>query len=284
MSRFLHSLLLGVVLALAAGCAAPAPSAKQTQPETVRVAVIGGQVETGFWEALAARFEAATGHPVELVAAGPKRVIAEAFRKGEADLITMHASDTIINLVADGYAVDPQPWLKNDLIIVGPPEDPAGIQGMTDAGEALRKIRQEGSPFVVHASLGAQEVLREVLDSADLSLNPDQTTLLSTDKAYGVLQIAAEQQAYTLVGRIPFLSGKLPNNGLVLMVRGDPRLRRPYVAAVANVARFPSAHVAAARQLAAFLMQEETQQWIAEYGRGQIDDQPLFSRVQGGSR
>ena len=36
----------------------------------------------------------------------------------------MHASDTIVNLVADGYAVDPQPWLKNDLVIVGPRDDP----------------------------------------------------------------------------------------------------------------------------------------------------------------
>jgi tungstate transport system substrate-binding protein len=82
------------------------------------------------------------------------------------------------------------------------------------------------------------------------------------------------------VGRIPFLDGKMPNDGLVLMVRGDPLLRRPYVVEVASAARFPSARVAAARQLAEFMRREETQQWIAEYGRGQLDDQPLFLRVQ----
>jgi tungstate transport system substrate-binding protein len=268
-------------MALVAGCVGQTQPGR-AQPETVRVAVIGGQVETGFWEALATRFEKATGHQVEVVASGPKRVIAEAFRRGEADLITMHASDTIINLVADGYATDPQPWLKNDLVIVGPPEDPAGIRGMTDAAEALRKIKASGSAFVVHASLGAQDVLRDVLDSAEVSLDPQKTTLLFTDRAREVLKIASEKKAYTLVGRIPFLNGKLPNDGLVLMVRGDPQLRRPYVVAVASAERFRSAHVAAARQLAEFMRQEETQQWIAQYGKGQLDDQPLFMRVQAG--
>jgi tungstate transport system substrate-binding protein len=270
-------------MALVAGCAGQTQPGR-VQPESVRVAVIGGLVETGFWEALATRFEKATGHRVEVVASGPKRVIAEVFRRGEADLITMHASDTVINLVADGYATDPQPWLKNDLVIVGPPEDPAGIRGMTDAAEAICKIKAGGSAFVVHASLGAQDVLRDVLDSAGVSLDPQKTTLLFTDKAREVLKIASEKKAYTLVGRIPFLDGKLPNDGLVLMVRGDLRLRRPYVVAVASAERFRSAHVAAARQLAEFLRQEETQQWIAQYGKGQLDDQPLFMRVQVGSR
>jgi len=270
--------VLAPAVALAAGCAGPART--QAAPrETVRVAVIGGMVETGFWAALAERFQEAAGYHVEVVASGQKHAIAEAFRRGEADLITMHASDTIINLVADGYATDPQPWLKNDLVIVGPPDDPARVRGLTDAGEALRRIRESGCTFVVHSSLGAQDVLRDVLDSAGVSLDPEKMVLLFTDKARQVLQIAAEKKAYTLVGRIPFLSGKLPNDGLVLMVRGDPQLRRPYVVAVADPARFPSAHVEAAKRLARFLKSEETQQWIADYGRGQLDDQPLFIRL-----
>jgi tungstate transport system substrate-binding protein len=193
----------------------------------------------------------------------------------------MHASDTIINLVADGYAVDPQPWLKNDLVIVGPQADPAGIRGMTDAGAALKKIVDHRSPVVVHASLGAQEVLRDVLDGAGVALRPETTTMLLSEQARQVLKTAAEKNAYTLVGRIPFRSGKLPNAGLVLMVQGDPALRRPYVVAVANPRRFPEARVAAAAGLVAFLRSEETQRWIADYGRGQLDERPLFFRVVG---
>jgi tungstate transport system substrate-binding protein len=261
-------------LLVCSGCVSPAG------PKVpVRAVVIGGVVETGLWQALTERFTRETGWPVEVVASGPKSPITRAFIDMQADLVTMHSSDAIINLVADGYAVDPQPWLKNDLMIVGPPSDPAGIRGMTDAGEALSRIAQRGAPFVVHASLGAQEVLRSVLYAAGVDLDERHTTVLLSDRAREVLQIAAERQAYTLVGRIPFLSGKMPNAGLEIMVRGDPRLRRPYVVVVANQARFPSANTPGAAALARYLRAERTQAWIAEFGRGQLDDYPVFFRV-----
>ncbi len=255
-------------------------SVPNDSPVIIRAAVIGGMVDTSFWDALTQRFEEQTGYKVEVVATGPKRIIADAFRAGKADIITMHASDTIISLVADGYARNPQPWLKNDLVIVGPPDDPAGVRGLTDAGAALRRIVQRDSRFVVHSSLGAQEVLRELLDSAGVTLDVQRTTILLSDRAREVLPIAARQRAYTLVGRIPFLSGKMPNDGLQLMVRGDEHLRRPYVIAVADPVRFPEARVVAATALAGFVRQEATQAWIAEYGRGLIDSEPLFFRVR----
>ena len=247
-------------------------------PQPIRVAVIGGMVETGFWQTLSQRFQQASGnrYKIEIVASGPKDIIAKAFRQGQADLITMHACDTIINLVADGYAVDPQPWLKNDLILVGPREDPAHIRGGTDAAEAFAKIAAARAPLVVHSSLGAQEVMRDVLNAGEVSLPSEHMTLLFTERAREVLKVAAQKQAYTLVGRIPFLNGKLPNEGLQLMVRGDPRLRRPYVVATANPRTFPQAHVEGATALAAFFRQPETQQWIASYGAGQLDKLPLF--------
>jgi len=260
------------------GCVGPRGEPAAARP--IRAAVIGGVVETGLWAGLAERFERQTGHRVEVVASGPKRLIARAFREGQADLITMHSSDTIIHLVADGYALDPQPWLKNDLVIVGPPQDPASIKGLTDAGETLRRIIDSHSRFVVHASLGAQEVLRDILDAEQLSLDPQRMTVLFEDRSREVLRIAADERAYTIVGRIPFLDGKLANAGLDLMVRGDPRLRRPYLVAVADPRRVPGANLPAARQLAAFLRARETQEWIAEFGRGELDDEPIFFRVE----
>jgi tungstate transport system substrate-binding protein len=236
-------------------------------------------MESGFWPDLAKRFETETGIKVDVVASGNKADIASAFPAGKADLVTMHASDAILNLVADGYAADPQPWARNDLLIVGPPSDPAGIRGMTDAAAALRKIADTRSEFVVHASLGAQEVLRSVLDAEGITLDPDHTLVLFNDRTRQVLHVAAERKAYTLVGRIPFLDHKLPNDGLEAMVRGDPRLRRPYLVAVADPHRFPAVHAATARRLAAWLREPRTQAWIAGYGRGRWDDQPLFFPV-----
>jgi tungstate transport system substrate-binding protein len=269
-----------LITAIFAGCGR-GPVLSLGSPQPIRVAVIGGMVETGFWQALSERFQRASRnrYKIELVATGPKHIIAAAFRKGQADLITMHACDTIINLVADGDAVDPQPWLRNDLILVGPHDDPAKIRGLGDAAEALAKIASAGAPFVVHSSLGAQEVLRDVLNAGNVHMPSDHLTILFTDRARDVLKIAAEKHAYTLVGRIPFLNGKLPNQGLELMVRGDPRLRRPYVVATANPRHFPQAHVEGALALAAFLRKPETQEWISTFGIKQLDDQPVFFPV-----
>jgi tungstate transport system substrate-binding protein len=250
-----------------------------TTGPSVRVAVIGGMTFTGFWDALASRYEQETGVRVELIATGEKNDIATVFRKGGVDVITMHACDTIINLVSEGLAMDPQPWMRNDLIIVGPPADPARIEGMTDAAGALKKIAETKSPFVVQSSLGSQEVLLNILGPNQIILDPAQTTVMFDDRTRSVLTVAGEKHAYTLVGRVPFRSGRAPNNGLAVMVQGDERLRRPFIMEIANPARVPGARVEEARRFAGYCRTPATQAWIAEYGRGKIDDLPLFFPV-----
>ena len=101
---------------------------------------------------------------------------------------------------------------------------------------------------------------------------------LSSSPASSSLVRASAEEAYTLVGRIPFLNGKIPSARLVIMVRDDPRLRRPYVVVVARAGENDARH-AAAVQLAAFLRSPPTQRWIAQFGRGELDDRPLFFPV-----
>jgi tungstate transport system substrate-binding protein len=256
-------------------------------PEAVRCAVIGGMSDTGFWPALCNRFRQAAGLQVEVVATGPKHEIADAFRAGQADLITMHASDTIINLVADGVAENPQPWARNDLVIVGPAADPARIQGNSDAVAALGRIIASKSKLLLHQSLGTNEVLHDLLAEGRLNLDPETTIVLPSDRHRQMLERAARENAYTLVGRIPFLGGKIGRASLEIMVAGDPRLRRPYVVAVRTATGPGDARHEAARRLAEFLRSPDTQQWIADFGRGKLDDRPLFFPVvvaQGNSK
>ncbi len=144
-----------------------------TQPtRVIRAAVIGGMQDTRFWPDLIEKYEKETGVHVEVVASGPKDGIAKVFRLGNIDIITMHSSDAIMNLVADAYASDPQPWARNDMVIVGPEDDPAGIKGMRDAAGALKKIAATKAPFVIHSSLGAQEVIADIMADHDISFDP----------------------------------------------------------------------------------------------------------------
>lgn len=242
-------------------------------PQTIRCAVIGGMVETGFWPALADRYHAQTGHTVQVVASGPKQVVVDAFRKGGVDLVTFHASDAFVNLIADGLADDPQAWVRNDFVIVGPSDDPGGIRGELDAVTAIRKLIAAKQPILTHASNGADGVLHELLEAGHLVIPAAQTVVFASENQHELLDRAAEAHAYTLLGRIPFQSGKVHRDGMALMVRGDPRLRRPFLVAAAfgNNPR-----LAAARDLIHFLREPATQEWIATFGKGRYDDAPLF--------
>lgn len=245
--------------------------------EAIRCVVIGGMTQSDFFQAVASRFEKQTGKRVHISYSGPRHAIAHQFVEMDADLITMHASDTIINLVANGFAADPQPWARNDMVLVGPPSDPAGIKGEKSAIKAITKIVDSGSKFLVHSSQGTTEVLHGLLLEAELDLNPEKTISLPSDRHRQFLEKVVKEEAYTLVGRIPFLNAKLPQAGAQIMVQGDPLLRRPYLVAVTSRKDDPRAQ--GARELAAFLRTPETQDFIATFGRGDLDDQPLFFPV-----
>ena len=240
-------------------------------PATIRCAVIGGMLETGFWNELTTRYERRTGNHIVLAASGPKPIVVDAYRKGGIDLVTFHASDAFVNLVADGLAVDAQPWVRNDLVIVGPADDPAHVRGMTYAVAAVKQIVAAKASFVIHASMGADGVLHDL----GVAIPPDQTIVFDGENQHQILDRAAEHHAYTLVGRIPLVDGKLKREGIELMVRGDPKLRRPYLVATA-----PNAP-AAARDFAAWLRSPDTQAFIATFGAGKYDAEPLFYPVVG---
>jgi tungstate transport system substrate-binding protein len=254
------------------GSSAP-PEVTRTPPTTIRVAVIGGMMDTGFWPELVTRFERSTGHTIELAATGPKTQVLAAFKRGGIDVIIVHACDAMVNLVADGLAEDPQPWTRNDIAIVGPKADPAGIRGERDAVVALKKLIAAKAPVIVHGSYGADGVLHDLLEDNGLHLDPAQTIHFQGENQRAVVKQAAEIGGYTLVGRIPMLTGKLKAEGIEILVKGDPRLRRPYLVQTSTQAG------PAARELAGWLRSKATQAFITSFGIGTYDDAPLFFPV-----
>jgi tungstate transport system substrate-binding protein len=274
-------LFVMVLFAIVSWSSGPTNLVAEPKPEsqTIRCAIIGGMVDTGMWTELAARFAEKTGHRIEVVSHGNKRTIAPLFRQGEIDLLTMHASDVVINLVADGYGINPQPWARNDLLLVGPPNDPAGIKGETDAVKALQKIISSKNKFLTHPSLGTNEVLADLLTAGNLELDDQNVVHLSSDRHREMLKRAQEEKAYTIVGRIPYLNSKINSHGMEVMVQGDPHMRRPYVVIVAN-RDAADPRLIAANQLATYLRSTEVQAWLKEFGKGKLDAYPLFFPIE----
>ncbi len=272
-----RSVLKPLAVLVLAGAAAIGAHAEEKP--VVRVAVIGGMTMTGMWQELAAKFEADTGWKTQLVATGPKAVLAEPFKRGEIDLLTMHSSDETTDLVADGYGVNLRPWARNEHTIVGPPSDPAGIRGMKDGAEALKKIAAAKAPFVDFYGPGSRELTHKLWQRAGLKPEGDWVLKDESTSPQAIVAFAEQKQAYVVVGRIPVTNGKMPVGKMEVMVQGDPEMRRPFVVMEANPGKFPKTNVAGAKALADWLVGAPGQTFLIEYGKKQAGGIALYFPV-----
>lgn len=255
----------------------------ERQPRVVRVVIIGGMVQTtDMWFAVADKFEEKTGYKVELVKGGTVDVISKWFEAGTADLLTMHSTDTTTNLVADGYGVNMRPWVHNDVVIMGPEDDPAGIAGMTDGVEAFAKIVEAGERgealFVDLWGIGKRELGQTIWERVGIEpVNEPWFVKDSSDnKKKQLTYVASLGNAYCLFGRVPIIKKKNNTGGLKIMVEGDPMMRRPYIVMEANPRKFPEANFVGARKLSNFLLSKEIQDFLPTYQVEEFEGIPPY--------
>ena len=279
--RMKNNLLLAAglfALLLNASCSQKANAPADSH--VVRCAVIGGMTMTGLWPAIAKMFEAQTGYRVEVVATGPRRELDKAMRAGKVDLLTMHSGDITTDLVADGFGVNMRPWTRNELCIVGPPDDPAHVRGMTIGAEALRKIAETKSRFVDFQGIGSRELVHMLWRLANLEPKGDWVIKDDTVSKWNILQFARTNHAYVVVGYIPAQMGKMPAEGMEILVKNDPVMRRPFIVMETNPRKFPQANFMGARALSDFLLSAKVQNFLLEFGRQTNGSGPLFFPVE----
>ena len=193
---------------------------------------------TGLWPKLTAMFETESGYKVEIAATGERPVLDKAFREGQIDLITMHSGDITTTLVADGFTTNMRPWAMNELLVIlGPKNDPAGIRGMKDGVAALKKI-SAGFKFVDFNDIGSREVAQSLWQKAGIDPRGDWLIKDESENKFEILQFARQSGAYVIVGRIPARMGRMPAEGMEIMVEGDPVMRRPFIVMEANPKNF----------------------------------------------
>jgi len=251
----------------------------EPRPDTVRTAVIGGMTMTDLWPEIAKRFEAKTGLKVVVVATGQRPILAQAFREGKADLLTMHSGDITTDLVADGYGTNMRPWTRNNLVIVGPPSDPAKIKGMKSGEEALRRIAEAKARFIDSLGMGGREVWHRACHRAGVARKGDWILKDEADHKHNILLFAQKHNAYVIVGRMPVVFGKMPKGQMEIVVEADPKMRRPYIVMEANPKRLPKANHKGARALSDFLLADDTQKFLLSFRAEEFGGIPLFHPV-----
>lgn len=195
---------------------------------SISVAAVGGLTLCGTWPALAKKASQVLGLSVETVQSAPKEEIVPSFSNGDADLMLIHGSDTAFALLATGMAAPLRAWAQNEHVIVGPPDDPANVRGAANGAEAMRRIATTGAPFIAFRDPGSHAVVQALWRSA--GVHPGAWVLPDTSSTpQAILQLAAQKHAYTVVGNIPVAFGKIPHDGLTVLLSGDPAMRRIYV-------------------------------------------------------
>jgi tungstate transport system substrate-binding protein len=270
--------LFAVILISCPGCRS-FNSHSGTRRGVVQVAVIGGMTMTGLWQQISQMFEKETGYSVELVATGQREELAETLREGRVDLLTMHSGDITTDLVADGYGTNMRPWARNELVIVGPSNDPADIRGLNDGSEAFRRIAAHRANFVDFLDIGSREVCHKLWKKAGIQPRGDWFLKDESADHIEILNFAAKNNAYVVVGRMPVLFGKMETKGMEILVENDPAMRRPYIVMEANPERFPEANIRATQCLSNFLLSNQVQNFLAKSPSNRRGDLPLFYPV-----
>ncbi len=250
-----------------------------SDPHVIRCAIIGGMTMTGLWQQISKMFEAETGYQIQVVATGPRPILDAAMRAGKVDLLTMHSGDITTDLVADGYGVDMRPWARNELCIVGPPDDPAHIRGMTNGVAALQKIATAKAHFCDFEDIGSRELVHTLWTLAGVEPKGNWVLQDKSVSRWNILQYARSNDAYVVVGYIPTKMGRMPAMGMEIMVKGDPVMRRPFIVMETNPKKFPEANYAGAKALSDFLLSAEAQNFLLHFGTQSNSPGPLFYPV-----
>lgn len=251
-------------------------------PQTLRLATTTSTDDSGLLDAILPDFEAATNSRVDVIAVGTGQAIALG-EAGDADLILVHARSREEAFVAEGHGTERFDVMFNDFVLVGPPEDPAGIDGTVLASEALAAIAAAQAPFASRGDDSGTHTKELTLwQSAGFAEPPDGDWYNSLGQGMGdTLNFANETAAYTLTDRGTFLAqqANLPNlrilvGGSRIADNADPALLNPYGVIPVNPNKGNiNADLAAA--FISWLTSVETQATIEAYGV-ETFGQPLF--------
>ncbi len=255
---------LSALLALGLAVGSPTISAA----EALKVAVIGGIQMCGIWDKLAPKIEKATGVPIDMTAAAPKTQIIPEFRRGNADLLLIHGGSETFALQAEGIGGQQRVWSFNEHAIIGPQNDPAGVALAGSAEQAFRAIAEQRSPFVAFRDPGSHEMVQNLWKRMRLQASSAWVLLDETAQPQEILEFTAKHQAYVVVGAIPAAFEKMRGEGLKILLKGDPAMRRAFVVMEPG-ARHPAGPEAReqARKVADFLTSPAGQAALVEANR-----------------
>ena len=262
--RFLMALAAIAVFATAASA----------QDKSILVASTTSTQDSGLFGHLLPMFKAKTGIDVKVVAQGTGQAI-DTGRRGDADVLFVHAKAAEEKFLAEGFGVKRYPVMYNDFILVGPQGDPAGIKGSKDIVAAFKALKDKGIAFISRGDKSGThqaELNLWTVAGIDIAKSKGPWYKEIGQGMGAALNSASASNAYVLTDRATWLSFK--NKGeLIIEVEGDKRLFNQYGVMLVNPEKYPGVKKELGQVFVDWLVSPEGQAAIAAY---KIDGQQLF--------
>lgn len=244
------------------------------QQKYITVASTTSTEQSGLFRHLLPIFEKNTGIQVRVVALGTGQAL-DMGRRGDADVVFVHARPLEEKFVAEGFGVRRYEAMYNDFVLIGPKSDPARVAGGKDAVRAFQRIEGTRSAFVSRGDRsGTHFAELELWKAAGIDIAKQKGPWYrETGSGMGpALNTASGMNAYILADRGTWLSFK--NRGeLTLAVEGDRRLFNQYGVILVNPARHPGVKREMGQAFIDWIVSGEGQEAIAAY---RIDGEQLF--------
>lgn len=230
--------------------------------------------DSGLFEYLLPIFQRKTGIAVKVIAQGTGQAL-DTGRRGDADVVFVHARAAELQFVADGEGVKRYPVMYNDFVLIGPTADPARIKGLNDIVRALELIAVSESSFVSRGDRSGTHIAEENLwrlAGVDITATRGAWYKSIGQGMGAALNFAAASNSYVLSDRATWVHFGNKRD-LRILVQGDKRLFNQYGVTLVNPVRHPQVRQALAQEFIDYLISPEGQADIARY---RVDGQQLF--------
>ncbi len=236
-----------------------------------------GPIDAGIVGALEDQFERDTGIRVRHVGAGTGAALQIA-RKGNVDIVMVHARSLEEKFIQEGFGTERIDFMYNDFVLVGPPEDPAGIRGLRSATEALQKISKKSARFITRGDRSGTHVAEMEL-WAKTGIKPQGSWYVTFEKGtegnVPTLRYTDQRRAYTFMDRATYLSLK-DQIRLEVLVEKDETLLNFISLIPVSPQKFPRVNQEGVNVFVKWLTHPgKGQQIVREFGREKYGS-PLF--------
>ena len=231
----------------------------------IRCASTTSTQNSGLFDYILPMFEKKTGIKVDVVAVGTGAAI-EIGKRGDADIVFVHAKEQELKAVEEGYFVNRHDVMYNDFVVIGPTDDPAKIKGIKSVIEAFKKIT--GSAIFVSRGDNSGTHTKELSIWKKVGIDPKgQKWYLEVGQGMEKTQrIANEKRAYTLTDRGTWLATKEKDKlEIAIVLEGDPVLFNQYGVMAVNPQKHKHVKYKEAMEFINWLISKEGQQAIASF-------------------